>query len=495
MSAVSAQMTLTADPELVRQKFKDRWTQDPDSRKAKWITERRAEQIMPQGDWFVWLILAGRGYGKTRTGAEWSAEMARTFPGCRIALVAATFADGRDTMVEGDSGLLSVLDDKELRGGSQEAAWNRSLGELFLANGSRFKIYSSERPRQLRGPQHHFAWGDEVAQWMDANLGTRRDTTWSNLVIGVRLPRKPQWPASFKPGICVTTTPKRVALIRSKDSANPGLMEQEDVEVTRGRTADNLGNLSETYKKQVVDPLAGTRLGRQELDAEELEDVEGALWKLAWIEEFRIREGDLPTFLRTCVAVDPAVTSHEDSDETGIAVLALGVDGCGYVLDDRSQTQATPATWAEAVWDAAFDFDATVIVVEDNQGGEMTEHTLRTAWAGQELRWRRAGKLPPAIRRVNARGPKVLRAAGVSALYETTSLQPKPRIRHVLHVGDLSKLEDQMTTWDGTGDSPDRVDALVHAARWLMLGGDVQTQKQGKIVSGPRWGGRRAGIR
>lgn len=240
--------------------------------KERWINLARKEQLAPtDDDWFIWLILAGRGWGKTRTGAEWAAKMARKNPGCRIAFVAATIADARDTMMEGVSGFLNVVADNELRGGSRDKAWNRSLGECYLANGSQIKCYSSEKPGRLRGPAHDFAWADEICAWNDAMLGPQADpaidTTWSNLVIGLREGKDPK--------IVATTTPKPVPLIRSRDPETPGIMQQRRTHITTGSTMDNLANLARTYKETVVDPLMGTRLGRQELEAEVLEDALG----------------------------------------------------------------------------------------------------------------------------------------------------------------------------------------------------------------------------
>ncbi len=234
---------------------------EPTSTEATWAEVARPEQLPPLGDWQTWLILAGRGWGKTRTGTEYIADLARTYPGARIALVAATFADGRDTMVEGESGLLAVLDDSELKGGNQDEAWNRSMGELFMKNGSRFKIYPSERPRQLRGPQHHFAWCDEAAAWLDAAKGTSKDTTWSNLLFGLRLPGQKTWPAGYRTRIVVTTTPRPVPLIKVPDSVaerephRAGIIQRPSTVTTRGKTSDNLANLSEEFRKEVIDPI------------------------------------------------------------------------------------------------------------------------------------------------------------------------------------------------------------------------------------------------
>ena len=194
--------------------------------------------------------------GKTRTGAEWVVAKARTYPGARIALVGQTFQDGRDTMVEGESGILEALEDHELRGGSRERAWNRSIGELFLANGSRFRVFSSEKPNRLRGPQHHFAWGDEPATWYDAPRGPTEDTTWSNLEIGCRLPI-----GDAEPQILLTATPKPVRLLTQRDTEPLGVLHRETTAITRGHTDENLDNLASSYRERVVDPLRGTASG------------------------------------------------------------------------------------------------------------------------------------------------------------------------------------------------------------------------------------------
>ena len=413
-----------------------------------WETVRRAKQTPPPGDWFAWLILAGRGFGKTRTGAEFVKDALLEHPGWRAALVAATFPDGRDTMVEGESGLLSTLKPEHLRGGSVQTAWNRSMGELYLANGSRAKVYTSEEPSRLRGPQHHVAWGDEPAHWKDAKDGDQEGTTWSNLKLGLRLGSQPR--------VVLTTTPKPVKLLVGTKE-RPGLMKDPTVVVTRGSTYENLDNLAPTFAEQVLGAYEGTRIGRQELNAEILEDVEGALWTLALIEQTRLprpplitREGGLALDLvRVVVAVDPAVTSQEDSDETGIIVAGLGHDGRGYVLADRS-TRASPNAWAKRAIAAYDEFDADRIVAEVNNGGDLVETVIRTI----------RDNVPYTA--VHASRGKRTRAEPVSSLYE----QGK-----VSHVGALPELEDQLTTWDPeSGDSPDRLDALVWGLTHLMLG-------------------------
>lgn len=411
-----------------------------------WEELARPEQVPPPGDWFVWLIMAGRGWGKTRTAAEWAAGKARRYPRCRVALVAATIADARDTMVEGESGLLACLDDAELRGGSRDSAWNRSLGELYLANGSRFKTFSSEKPWRLRGPQFHFAWGDESAFWDDAAKGVAADTTWSNLVIATRLPARAGWDAEYRTQVCVATTPRPVSLLRSRDPdpARAGLTQRATTVITRGSTSANLANLSEAYKAQVVEPLQGTRLGRQELDAEILEDVEGALWTLAMIDADRAAAH--PDLARVVVAVDPSGGSGPGSDEQGIVVAGLGVDGDVYVLADRS-CKLSPHGWASRAVGAFREFTADRIVAERNFGGDMVESTIGQVDAG----------VP--VKVITASRGKVQRAEPVAAAYE------KHRVHHV---GSFTRLEDQMCTWtpvDGT--SPDRMDALVWAVTEL----------------------------
>lgn len=457
----------------------------PSPKRIEWERIARPNQITPTGQWLVWLILAGRGWGKTRTGAEDVADYARTHAGSRIALVARTYADGRDTMVEGESGLLSVLHESELRGGNRDRAWNRSLGELYLANGSRFKIYSSEKPAQLRGPQHHRAWADEVAQWLDAQKGDTDDTTWSNLMLGLRLGDDPR--------CVVTTTPKAYKLVKD-------LLGLGNTLITRGTTFENLANLAPSYKAQVIARYEGTRLGRQELYAEMLEEAPGALWtrnpdlaeekglivygeppisdhELRRVAEDmgrsieslrrpealydRLRAADL---LRVVIGVDPAVTSGPEADETGIIIPGRASDGFAYVLDDRS-LRASPNEWAHRIVNSLDDFKADRIVPEVNNGGELVSTVIRTI--------RPTAPITP----VHASRGKRTRAEPVAALYQQ---------RKVFHLRPFPELEDQMCSWEaGTGeDSPDRMDALVWGLTELMKPGAT-----GRIVTGPDiWG-------
>jgi phage terminase large subunit-like protein len=407
-----------------------------------WVEVARPDQLAPAGDWFVWLILAGRGWGKSRTAAEWSAEKARKYPGARIALVASTIADARDTMVEGESGLLGCLEPGELRGGDPEVAWNRSLGELYMANGSRFKTYSSEKPRRLRGPQHHFAWGDESAFWTDAHKGTITDTTWSNLTIGTRLPAKPGWPDDYRTQIVVATTPRPVSLLRTQDPdpARAGLMQRATTIITRGRTVDNLANLSDTYKAEVIAPLMGTRLGRQELDAELLEDREDALWRRDWIDQDRWPAVPVPDMIRVVVALDPAVSDGESSAETGIIVVGASRDGNGFVIADYTMRGTPQQVMVKAVW-AAKHHDADRVVAEVNNGGDYIGSLLHAVDPGI------------AYRAVRATHGKATRAEPISALYEQ---------HRIHHLGSFPLLEDQLCSWSPLDpESPDRLDALV----------------------------------
>lgn len=398
-----------------------------------WKFWGRPSQFPPLGDWLVWLVLAGRGWGKSRCGGEYSKTWMLERPRSRIALVAGTYADARDTMVEGESGLLSIIPERFLRGGKPETAWNRSLGELYLENGSLAKVYSAEKPGQLRGPQHDMAWCDEVAKWKDAHLGEGEDTTWSNLMMGLRLGEHPR--------CIVTTTPKPNRLIKA-------IFARGTTAVTRGTTYENLVNLAPTFRQHVLSQYEGTRLGRQELMAEILTDVPGALWTLTQIDALRVDRP--PGLLRVVVAIDPAVTASDESDETGIVVAGLGGDGHGYVLADYT-LKASPAVWAECAVEAFHDHRADRIIAEVNNGGDLVEMIIRSVDA----------KVP--YRSVHASRGKHTRAEPVSALYERGLVH---------HVGaDLEALEDQLCNWipDPNSPSPDRMDALVWAITELML--------------------------
>lgn len=411
----------------------------------------RPEQLPPPGDWFVWFIKAGRGWGKTRTGAEWVRARAR-LGNRRIALVASTFADGRDTMVEGESGLLAVVPEVEWLDGSADGAWNRANGELRWANGSRAKIYSSERPRQLRGPQHTDAWGDEPAYWQDAAEGDVANSTWSNLKLGLRLGDDPR--------AVMTTTPRPVALLTGRPD-HPGLLQLPTTIITSGSSMDNLANLAPSYRKNVIEPYLGTRLGRQEIDAEILLDVPGALWTTEIIgyapaPTIRRNGTDEIDLARLVVAVDPNATEGEDADECGIVVAGMSYDGRGYLLADRS-ARVGPRAWAPRAVEAAHEFDAECIVVEANQGGDMARMTVE-AVVSERVR-RGVGRRIPVVLVTASRGKRT-RAEPIAQLYE------QGRVRHVK---PFPELEYQLTHWTPeSGESPDRLDALVWAFTYMM---------------------------
>jgi phage terminase large subunit-like protein len=325
-------------------------------------------------------------------------------------------------MIEGDSGICTIAQE-------DRPAYQPTKRRLSWPNGSMAWTYSAEVPSQLRGPQHHYAWCDEPASWTDARKGDVLDTAWNNLMLGLRLGRSPR---------CVaTTTPKPLALVRT-------LLDRDSTVVTRGSTFDNLANLAPSFREEVLAVYEGTRIGRQELLGELLEDVEGALWSLALLDEDRVAEA--PDMRRIVVAVDPSGGSGPDNDEQGIVVAGLGVDGDIYVLADRS-CRLSPNGWASRAVGAYHEFRADRVICERNYGGEMVLGTIRQVSA----------TVP--VKVITASRGKVQRAEPVAAAYEQ---------HRAHHVGAFPKLEDQLTTWtpqDGT--SPDRLDALVWAVTEL----------------------------
>jgi predicted phage terminase large subunit-like protein len=361
------------------------------------------------------MLLAGRGFGKTRTGAEDIAWFGAMNPGARIAIVAPTTASARDVCVEGESGLLAVLPKACVQN------WNRSMGEVELWNGSKYTTYSAEAPEALRGPQNHRAWCDELAAWTEPSA-------WDNLQMGLRLGKAPQ--------AIVTTTPKPTPLVR-KIVKTPGTI------ITRGSTFDNAANLPEGTLSFLRDRYEGTRLGRQELMAELLEDVQGALWTTEMIESQRVRSA--PDLRRVVVAVDPSGTKGGSGDDVGIVVAGKGQDDRFYVLEDGT-CNLSPDGWARRVAQLYEKWSADRVVAEANFGGAMVDAVLRTA----------ARNLP--IKMVTASRGKIVRAEPIAALYEQS---------RVSHCGSFDALEDQMCAMTGAGyvgeGSPDRADALVWA--------------------------------
>ncbi len=400
----------------------------------------RPNQIAPDEDWDIWLILAGRGFGKTRSGAEWVREKVKS--GCRrIALVAETQKDLEEVMIEGESGILAVCPPDE------RPTYKKKPVQLMFPNGAIALGYNATQPDQLRGPQFDAAWCDELAKYRYAS------ELWDQLQFGLRLGEHPQQ--------LVTTTPRPIELIKSIARGDEG-----KVVVTRGRTLDNRSNLAGTFLEKIEKRYKGTRLGRQELDGEILGDMPGAIWRIDQIDLYRRTEP--PELKRIVVSVDPAVTNTEDSDYHGIIVAGLATDGSGYVLEDGS-LQGSPLDWARRAL-ALFDkYQADAIVVEVNQGGDMVRHTLESVRVG----------VP--IREVRATRGKHVRAEPIAALYEQG---------RVTHCGYFPELETEMSMFTVAGyegeNSPDRADALVWAMTELFPAISVGLVKPRPAVRRPR---------
>ena len=386
-------------------------------------------QLPPDCAWTVWLILAGRGFGKTRAGAEWVRAVAEADPAARIALVAASLPEARSIMVEGASGLLAIAP----RG--QRPKFEPSRRRLTWPSGAQATLFSAGEPESLRGPQHSHAWCDELAKW--AHAGSRAEAAWDNLQLGLRL--------GDLPCVVVTTTPRAVPLLRR-------LLADEEVVATRGSTFQNKANLARGFIRSVQKQYGKSLLGRQELDGELIEDLPGALWSRVLLETCRETAASFAA-VRIVVAVDPPASAGGDA--CGIVVCAACEDGIARVLADCSVEQASPETWARAVATAAQAWSADRVVAEANQGGAMVGSVLRAA----EI------SLP--IKLVHASRGKIARAEPVAALYEAG------RVRHV---GVFPKLEDELCgliaggRYEGPGRSPDRADALVWALSELLLG-------------------------
>jgi len=389
----------------------------------RWDIWAHEGQYPDDGDWRVWMIMAGRGFGKTRAGSEWVSRLARADGNLRFALIGATIDDVRKVMIEGESGLIKV------KRATENVDWNATRGEVRFSSGAVAHIYSAESYEKLRGPEHHHAWCDELAKWNNA------EACWNNMMLGLRLGEKPR--------VLVTTTPKTISLLRK-------LVGQKGVVLRGGKTAQNL-NLPEDFVDNVRAAYAGTRWGRQELDGELIEDVAGALWSRDLLERQRVAL--VPQIVRVVIGVDPPVSEH--GDQCGIVAVGVGTDKKAYVLADHSVGGASPETWARAVAAAAEMWQADRVVAEDNQGGNMVESVLRAADVFMP------------VKRVHASRGKSARAEPVAALCETG---------RVCHAQPFPALEDQMCGlivgggYEGPGRSPDRADALVWALTELMLG-------------------------
>ncbi len=397
-----------------------------------WRSKARTAQLPPpdftgHGPANGWLFMGGRGTGKTRSGAEWIRELIETGAARHIALIAATAGDARDIMCEGPSGLLAV-----------SSPWCRpeyepSKRRLTWPNGAVASTFSSEEADRLRGPQHDALWADELASWKDPQA------TWDMAMFGLRVGVHPRW--------LVTTTPRPIKLLKALLAR-----EGQDVVVTRGTTYENAANLAPSFLEAIKTRYGGTRIGRQELNAEMLFDVPGALWSREVIDRAN-GQWKLPDMRRVVVAVDPSGTrgADDNGDSIGIVVAGLGSDGLGYVLADRT-CKLSPDGWGRVAVNAFREFKADRVIAERNFGGAMVEHVLRTVDSNVSYR------------EVTASRGKIARAEPVAALYEQNKIR---------HAGAFAELEDQMACMvsDGfTGDgSPDRVDALVWALSELMV--------------------------
>ncbi len=413
-----------------RQRFYDALTEkEAATLSFDWDFWARDKQLPPPGDWTTWLVMAGRGFGKTRVGAEWVRAQVESGRCSRLALVARTASDVRDVVVEGESGILKISPNWF------RPVYNPSKRRLTWPNGAVAILYSADAPDVLRGPQYDGAWLDELAAWSYPE-------TFTQLMFGLRLGAKPR--------CVVTTTPRPTQLIRD-------LIKDPSTHTTVGTTYENRANLADSFFSQVVKRYENTRIGRQELRAEILMDNPNALWKREWIDDTRLTAEQIPDLQRVVVAVDPAATSSEQSNQTGIIVCARDAKGHGYVLADYT-LRGTPDEWGAAAVRAYFRHDADRIVAETNQGGQMVEHVIRTV--------AKTLKRNVSYTSVRASRGKLTRAEPVSALYEQ---------RLIHHIGNHIALEDEMAEWSPGEDSPDRMDALVWGLHELLISGRDKT--------------------
>jgi phage terminase large subunit-like protein len=400
-----------------------------------WPYWARTDQLPPTADYRNWLIMGGRGSGKTRSGAEWVRALALGLfvpqvPACgRIAIIGPTFSEVRMVMVEGESGLLAVH-----RFGPKPV-FNPSKRRITWPNGVVAELYSAEEPESLRGPNFDAAWCDELAKWKKGR------EVWMNLQLALRLGERPQ--------AVITTTPRATALMRD-------LLADRATVVTRARTIDNAANLAESFVSDMTARFAGTSLGRQELDGEMISDDPDALFRRDDIDKVRVRR--IPEMRRIVVAIDPPATAGDKANACGIICAGLGVDGRCYVLDDASLKRATPLRWAKRAVDVYNTRGASRIIAEVNQGGDMVRTVLLQV----------DPNLP--LRTVHATRGKAARAEPVAALYEQG---------RVSHVGVFRELEDEMCSSIGETGSPDRLDALVWAITELILRKQTEPRVRG----------------
>lgn len=412
-----------------------------------WPFWARPKQLAPPGDWQIWLLLAGRGFGKTRAITEWASDKAQAMPGSRGAIVSSTAADARDIVVEGESGILAVCPPWNL------PKYEPSKRRLTWPNGTVATLYTADEPDRLRGPQHHWALCDELAAWRYIQ------EAWDMLMMGLRLGDNPQ--------CVIATTPRPIKLLRE-------MLKDPSVVVTRGNTYENRGNLAPAFFSKIIRKYEGTRLGRQELGAEILDDVPGALWTHDKLEENR--RSKAPMLSRVVIGVDPAVTANaETSNETGIIPAGVDENDEGYVLDDLSGIYS-PLDWAKKVIWAYDYYRADAVVGEVNQGGDLVKANVASTAEIMYLKGERNTK-EINFKQVRATRGKYVRAEPIS------SLDAQGRIHHI---GMLAELEDQLCSWIPGEDSPDRLDARVWAFTNLMLG---ESSDEGAITTAFGWQG------
>ena len=388
-----------------------------------WIRKARDNQIViDEDDYNIQLFLAGRGWGKTLTGAYDIIQYCLVNPNSICGVVAPTYGDLKRVCFAGESGLLGILD----KGLLNDSGYNKSANEIEFYNGSKIIGFPAIEPDRLRGVQFHRVWCDELASW-------RYRETFDNLMMALRLGESPK--------CIITTTPRPTELIKE-------LAVRSDTKIIKGSTFDNVANLAPSAIKMLKERYEGTRLGRQELYAEILEDIEGALFNSANIEQNRIEV--TPEMQRIVIAVDPAVTANSNSDETGIVVAGRGIDNHFYILEDKSGV-FSPDVWIKRAIELYYKFDADRIVCEVNNGGDLIEKLLRV----QDV------NVP--YTSVRATRGKMLRAEPISALYEQGKVH---------HVGYFKELEEQMCSYTpDTIKSPDRLDSLVWGITSLMNSG------------------------
>lgn len=423
-SQISLVDQMRAMPAIEQQKILDGLSEDQAEdllyQWSGWMA--RPAQEIPEGVWSYWLILAGRGFGKTRTGAETVREWVKTNQ--YVNLIGATSDDARDIMVEGESGLLAICPKDE------RPYYKKHESKLEWPNGASSLIFTADKPDRLRGKQHCKLWADELAAWryMDA---------WDQAKFGLRLGDNPQ--------AIITTTPRPLKILRD-------IMADPRAVITKGSTYDNKANLAGSFFDSIITRYEGTRIGRQELNAELLEDIPGALWSRKSIDDHRKSPKAMPDMDRIVVSIDPSVTNNEGSDETGIICAGKGVDGEAYVWADSSG-RMSPGEWGSAAVSLYKSEMADIIVAESNNGGDMVIDTVKSVDANVN------------VKKVHASRGKVTRAEPIAALYEQG---------RVHHVGALDTLEDQMVSFTSDFDrksqgySPDRVDALVWAITELF---------------------------